>query len=274
MSVTLTQILDNLAAYVQYKLNDGVFQLSMAPERAVLLKSSWSRPVPATRSPAVRATVAQPPPPVAPSSSPRSPVPECSLATETLPSDLSGLAECIAECKKCGLHATRTRTVPGQGNPHPEILFVGEAPGEDEDKQGLSFVGRAGQLLTKMIVAMGLTREEVFIGNILKCRPPENRKPLPLEMVVCMPYLKAQIAVLKPRVIVALGATAAQGLLNTEITITQLRGRWQTFQGIDLMPTYHPAYLLHNPSAKKVVWEDLQAVLRHLNKPIPLVKGT
>jgi DNA polymerase len=163
--------------------------------------------------------------------------------------------------------------VPGQGNPHPEIMFIGEAPGEDEDLQGLSFVGKAGQLLTKMIEAMGLTRDDVFIGNILKCRPPDNRRPLPEERDACMPYLKAQIAALKPRVIVALGATAAQGLLNTEVSISNLRGRWHTLEGIDLMPTFHPSYLLRAPAAKKEVWEDLQAVLRHLGKPIPERRG-
>lgn len=177
----------------------------------------------------------------------------------------------IAACTKCELHSSRTNTVPGQGNTTPEIMFVGEAPGADEDLQGLAFVGRAGQLLTKMIQAMGYSREDVFIGNILKCRPPENRKPLPGEMETCRPYLKRQIEVLKPKVIIALGATAVQGLVANDISISKLRGTWLSFEGIRLMPTFHPAYLLRNPSAKKFVWEDLKEVLRFLGKePTPV----
>jgi len=260
MSATLAEILENVAAYVQYELDEGVFHIHMSPVQAVRLKSPQKNVAPP-----------QPPPPARVAVAPPSPLPVRPLprADEPLPADLAGLAARIAVCTKCGLHATRTRTVPGQGNPHPELMFIGEAPGEDEDEQGLAFVGKAGQLLTKMIQAMGLTREEVFIGNILKCRPPGNRKPVPLEMDACMPYLKAQIAELKPRVIVALGATAAQGLLKTETSISHLRGHWHRFEGIDLMPTFHPSYLLRNPAAKKEVWEDLQTVLRHLGKPIP-----
>lgn len=261
MSATLNRVLADIAAYVQYRLDEGELHISASPAQAARMKPPPARKAsPPAASPVRPARVD-----LAPSAAASRPV----SPAEPLPADLAGLAKIIAGCKKCGLHETRTRTVPGQGTPHPEIMFIGEAPGEDEDEQGLAFVGKAGQLLTKMIQAMGLTREEVFIGNILKCRPPGNRKPLPLEMEACMPYLKTQIAVLKPRVIVALGATSAQGLLNTETSISRLRGCWQTFEGIDLMPTYHPSYLLRNPSAKKEVWEDLQAVLRHLNKPIP-----
>jgi DNA polymerase len=184
-------------------------------------------------------------------------------------SELGRVAAGIAKCTKCGLHETRTRTVPGQGNPKPEILFVGEAPGADEDEQGLAFVGAAGQLLTKMIEAMGFTRDQVFIANILKCRPPDNRPPLPQEMVVCMPYLKEQIAILKPRVIVGLGATAVRGLLALETRISDLRGRWHSFEGIDFMPTFHPSYLLRNPSAKREAWDDLKAVLTRLGRAVP-----
>ncbi len=178
-------------------------------------------------------------------------------------------ATAISVCKKCSLCKTRTKTVPGQGSLAPEIMFVGEAPGADEDAAGLAFVGRAGQLLTKMINAMGYAREEVFIGNILKCRPPENRKPSPEEMELCLPYLKEQIAVLKPKIIIALGATAIQGLLGISTGITKFRGTWSSFSGIDLMPTYHPAYLLRNPPAKKEVWQDLQAVLTRLGRKPP-----
>ena len=186
---------------------------------------------------------------------------------------LKQIAGTIGDCTLCDLHRTRHNVVPGQGCQSPEIMFVGEAPGADEDEQGLAFIGRAGKLLTKMIGAMGFSRDEVFIGNILKCRPPGNRTPTPQEMEVCMPYLKAQIAVLQPKVIVALGGTAAKGLLNTESGISKLRGIWTTFEDIDLMPTYHPAYLLYNPSAKRDVWEDLQAVLKKLGRKVPPVKA-
>jgi len=182
------------------------------------------------------------------------------------------VADEIRSCKKCELHGSRTNVVPGQGASSPDIMFIGEAPGHDEDLQGLAFVGRAGKLLTKMIEAMGYTREEVFIGNILKCRPPGNRAPYPHEMETCMPFLEAQIETLRPKVIIALGSTAVKGLMQTTQGITKLRGTWMSFCGIDLMPTYHPAYLLRNPAAKKDVWEDLKEVLRHLSRPVPPAK--
>lgn len=185
---------------------------------------------------------------------------------------LESIAKQVKSCEKCSLHETRTNAVPGQGSSSPEIMFIGEAPGADEDKQGFAFVGRAGKLLTKMIEAMGYTRDEVFIGNILKCRPPNNRPPLPDEMETCMPYLKEQIKQLKPKVIIALGATSVKGLMDTQIGISKLRGNWMSFEGIDLMPTYHPAYLLRNPKAKHDVWADLQIVLKHLGRTAPPVK--
>jgi uracil-DNA glycosylase family 4 len=178
----------------------------------------------------------------------------------------------VASCRKCPLCETRTRTVPGQGHPHPEIMFVGEGPGADEDQQGLAFVGRAGQLLTRIIEAMDLTRDEVWIGNIVKCRPPNNRTPMPEEMEACLPYLREQIALLKPKLIVCLGATAVKGLLHTTQGITKLRGTWMSFDGIDVMPTYHPAYLLRNPAGKPPVWEDMKEVLRRLGREIPKKK--
>lgn len=201
----------------------------------------------------------------------KKPTPESSsIAIPDAAEALKAIATRIAACKKCGLHCTRNKTVPGQGKINPEIMFIGEGPGADEDEQGLAFVGRAGQLLTKIIEAMGLARDEVFIGNIVKCRPPENRAPEPEEMEACIPYLKEQIAILKPAVIVCLGATAVKGLFGVEPNgITKIRGQWRTYEGIDVMPTYHPAYLLRNPPAKKDVWEDMKTVLRHLGKPIP-----
>lgn len=186
--------------------------------------------------------------------------------------ELDRIAAVVAACTKCGLHKTRTRTVPGQGHPQPRILFIGEAPGEEEDRQGLSFVGPAGQLLTQMIEAMGFKREDVFIANILKCRPPTNRTPLPDETAACLPHLEEQIRVLKPDVIVALGAVAARSLLRSETGIAQARGQWAKFQAIDVMPTYHPAYLLRTPSAKREVWNDLQEVCKRIGHTPPPVQ--
>jgi DNA polymerase len=176
-------------------------------------------------------------------------------------------------CTKCReLARTRTQVVFGVGNRQAEIMFIGEAPGADEDEQGEPFVGRAGQLLTKIIEAMGLTREEVYIANILKCRPPNNRPPLPDEAANCLPYLLRQIELVRPQAIVALGATAVRGLLGVESSISKVRGNWYLFHEVPLMPTFHPAYLLRNPSAKREVWQDMQAVLTKLGKPIPPVK--
>lgn len=185
--------------------------------------------------------------------------------------ELTRIASEIAQCRECSLHSGRTHTVPGQGNPTPQVMFIGEAPGADEDEQGLAFVGRAGQLLTKMIEAMGYARDEVFIANICKCRPPDNRKPTPDEMATCLPFLRRQIAVIKPQVIVALGATAVEGLLGLT-GITKLRGHWQEWEGIPVMPTFHPAYLLRNPPSKKEAWSDLQAVLTRLGRTPPPAK--
>jgi DNA polymerase len=173
-------------------------------------------------------------------------------------------------CRNCGLHQGRNRVVPGQGASAPEVLFVGEGPGEDEDRQGQAFVGRAGQLLTQMIEAMGYSREQVFIANIVKCRPPGNRKPEPAEMEACLPFLRRQIALLKPKVIVAMGATAVQGLVpGLGEGITKVRGKWMHCEGIDLMPTFHPSYLLRMPSMKREAWEDLKEVLRFLGRTPP-----
>lgn len=170
----------------------------------------------------------------------------------------------VAGCQLCELAKTRKNVVFGDGDPAARIVFVGEAPGADEDEQGLPFVGKAGQLLTNIIKAMGLKREDVYICNILKCRPPGNRNPLPEEISLCEPYLKRQLQLISPQIICALGAFAAQTLLKTETPITRLRGRFQVYEGIKIMPTYHPAYLLRNPSAKKQVWEDIQLIMKEI----------
>ena len=170
-------------------------------------------------------------------------------------------AEIGPQCTRCKLHTLgRRQVVFGVGNPNAELMFVGEGPGADEDIQGEPFVGRAGQLLTKIIEAMGMTRADVYIANVIKCRPPQNRNPEPDEVEQCEPFLFRQIATIKPKVIVALGKFAAQSLLKTTEPITRLRGREYKYRDAILMPTYHPAFLLRNPSSKREVWEDMKRV--------------
>ena len=175
----------------------------------------------------------------------------------------------LGECTRCKLHKTRTNIVFGVGSPEARLMFVGEGPGEDEDLQGYPFVGKAGQLLTKMIEAMGLRREDVYICNTVKCRPPNNRNPEPDELLACEPFLKGQLGAVKPEVIVTLGKFAAQALLREQTPITRLRGQWREYEGIPVMPTFHPAYLLRSPAEKGKVWDDLKQVMKRLRLPIP-----
>jgi len=191
--------------------------------------------------------------------------------------ELEEIAKEISKCRKCDLGSSRTHAVPGEGSPAARIMFVGEAPGADEDAQGRPFVGRAGQLLDKIIAASGLKREEVYIGNVLKCRPPENRDPRPDELISCLPYLQRQVEIINPEVIVALGAHAARMLLNTNKAIGQLRGQFHEYYPglgkppIKLMATFHPAYLLRNYSEenRRYVWEDMKKVLAEIGLPVP-----
>jgi DNA polymerase len=176
----------------------------------------------------------------------------------------------VSTCTRCRLSETRTQTVFARGTGSSGLCFVGEGPGADEDAQGFPFVGKAGQLLDRMIEAMGFARDEVYVANIVKCRPPNNRKPEPDEVAACRPYLVEQLELLKPKAIVALGATALEGLCGISGGITRLRGTWRLYRGtVAVMPTFHPAYLLRTPSAKKEVWLDLQEVVRHLGRSIP-----
>jgi uracil-DNA glycosylase len=211
-----------------------------------------------------------------PSAPPPSPpgVQAVHLPLEPAPDPLAKLSlpelEAVAKrCTACRLQRGRTHVVFGVGNPHAELMFAGEAPGRDEDLQGEPFVGRAGQLLTRIIEAIGMQRQDVYIANVIKCRPPNNRNPEADEIAHCEPYLIRQIALVQPRLIVALGTFAAQTLLKTKLPISQLRGRFHTYQGVKLMPTFHPAFLLRNPERKRAVWEDMQMVQRELRQPSP-----
>ena len=243
---TFHNLVENLESYLEYQRDEGVQRVAV--DRAVLVELAQE-----------------------PSAAPA--MPSEPVVAAPIPNDFKSLEEIaayVSTCRSCPLHPTRTNTVPGEGNANtPDILFIGEGPGADEDAQGRPFIGKAGQLLTKMIEAMGYSREELFIANVVKCRPPNNRTPLPEEMEACLPYLRQQVGLIKPKVIVGLGATAIKGLLGKTAGITRLRGTWQEYQGIKLMPTFHPSYLLRDPSKKKVVWQDLQLVLKELGREPP-----
>jgi uracil-DNA glycosylase len=211
-----------------------------------------------------------PPPPakaVAPAAVAQPPV--ASNEVVRAPLSLDAVRAELGDCRRCGLCERRTQIVFGVGNPKAELVFVGEGPGAEEDAQGIPFVGAAGQLLTKMIEAMGFARSDVYICNVVKCRPPGNRNPEPEEIAACEPFLKAQIAAIQPKAIVALGKFAAQTLLRDQTAISRLRGLWRSYCDIPLMPTFHPAYLLRNPSDKKLAWADLKQVMGKFGKEPP-----
>ncbi len=189
-----------------------------------------------------------------------SPAVSLSVPHPAAPVSLAEIRSELGDCRRCKLHGQRTQIVFGTGNPKAKLVFVGEAPGRDEDLQGAPFVGLAGQLLTKIIQAIQLTREEVYITNVIKCRPPGNRNPAPDEISACEPFLIRQLQTIQPKLICALGTFAAQALLKSEEKISSLRGRFHAYQGIPLMPTYHPAFLLRNPDRKRDVWEDMKKI--------------
>ncbi len=228
-------------------------------------------------SPAAPAAPAPPAPVASPAPSPPARAPDAAPGTASVASArsvdegaLHVLQNEVQQCTGCGLHAARKQTVFARGSGSSGLCFVGEGPGADEDAQGFPFVGKAGQVLDRLVGTMGLERDEIYVCNIVKCRPPQNRKPTPEEMTACTPFLARQIEALNPEVIVCLGATAVEGLLGLRGGITRLRGDWRLYKGrIAVMPTFHPAYLLRTPSAKKDVWADMQAVLRHLGRPVP-----
>jgi DNA polymerase len=264
----LAAIAASLRAYLEWQQESGGVGFPRAASRTgTALPAAGAQAAPSAASPTPAAALA-----------PSSPLAAAGAATPVASSAggpsalvrLPQLAAEVATCTRCGLSSGRTQTVFARGNPGAKICFVGEAPGADEDAQGLPFVGRAGQLLDRMIGAMGLSPEsDVYVCNIIKCRPPGNRRPEPDEMAACIPYLHEQLALVQPRVIVALGNTAVAALLDTKLGITKLRGQWKLYRGQTLvMPTYHPSYLLR-PSpqqieAKRQAWQDLQLVMKEL----------
>jgi uracil-DNA glycosylase family 4 len=203
-----------------------------------------------------------------PQSSAARPAKAPATVSKTLPAptSLEAIRAELGDCRRCKLHASRTQIVFGTGHGQAKLMFIGEAPGRDEDLQGEPFVGLAGQLLTKIIQAMKLTREEVYIANIIKCRPPGNRNPEPDEIRACEPFLLKQLQVIRPKLICTLGTFAAQTLLKTDEKISALRGRFHAYRGVPLMPTYHPAFLLRNPNRKRDVWEDMKKIMKEYEK--------
>lgn len=246
--VTYEGLINDLENYLLYQRDAGVQRLEV--DRAVI-ESLTKEPEVAV----IEATV---------------------VAPVSIPEDFSSLEAIsihVAKCSNCELCQARTNTVPGEGNSEsPDILFIGEGPGADEDAQGRPFVGKAGKLLDKMIDAMGYARSDIFIANVVKCRPPSNRKPKREEMDACLPYLRQQIKMINPKIIVGLGGTAMEGLLGKPVSITRMRGDWQEYAGIKLMPTFHPSYLLRDPTKKKDAWADLKQVLAELGKEPPAKK--
>lgn len=229
--------------------------------RSVYLNGLELSPVSVPVSPVLSgASTAAPADSPAPVAAPSAPAPGGVAA------DLATLARTVSVCTRCALHQSRTQTVFGVGNPRAKLMFIGEAPGADEDAKGEPFVGRAGQLLNKIIAAMGMKREDVYIGNILKCRPPQNRDPQPAEVACCEEYLRAQIALIRPKYICALGRIAAHWLLKTEAPLTALRAGEYTYEGIPVIVTYHPAALLRNPAFKAPCWEDMKKLMALLDK--------
>jgi uracil-DNA glycosylase len=203
--------------------------------------------------------------PLNPSNAKEKPAPKIQKEASPPFNSLEALRDHVGDCRRCGLHTGRKNLVFGEGNEKARLVFVGEGPGFDEDREGRPFVGKSGQLLTRIIEnGMGLRRDDVFICNVVKCRPPGNRDPNPDEISVCLPFLKAQLSVIGPEVICALGRVACQALLGGAFSITRDRGHWRTYEDIPLMPTFHPAYLLRNPAAKRPVWDDVKSIMEKL----------
>jgi uracil-DNA glycosylase family 4 len=286
MSDVFQQALDSTLLYLGQLRERGIRYVAVSPETLTALAAEPKRAAasrkpaaPVKAEPAAGRKHAPANPAPAPASPPRTAQPSAkhppapSGGNGDKESAMAALRERVLQCQLCPhLASSRTQVVFGVGTVHTELMFVGEAPGADEDRQGEPFVGRAGQLLTRIIETMGLSRETIYIGNVLKCRPDTpgqtsgNRKPRGEEMQTCLPYLRQQIEIIQPKVLVALGATAVEGLFGKPMPIMKIRGTWQDFQGIPVMPTYHPAYLLRNQSLteKRKVWEDMLKVMERL----------
>ena len=268
---------EDLGIQLFYRDRRPAFLETASPAESVStqsVKENMAQPKPARR-PELQKLAALAVPRVALPPMPAPAGPSLFDATEKIVDDtLLRIREDLGECTRCRLHRGRHTVVFGDGNPKAELVFVGEGPGADEDAQGLPFVGRAGKLLTQMIEAMGLQRRDVYICNVVKCRPPENRTPEDDEIRTCSPFLLRQLEVINPKVIVCLGAVAAKTLLETNRGISQFRGQWLEFRGRKLLATYHPAYLLRNPNAKGEVWKDLQKVMAELGLALPKKKSS
>jgi uracil-DNA glycosylase len=290
MNQELRDVLEDVRRHLLWQEADGgrtllvdaaqakAAQAANAPAKPVAATPRAAPPAPA-RAPAVApAPVRAPPPPRAPApaaaspsvlfqmDSVQKPLPPLPGVVEGERPTLDQIRVELGDCRRCKLCEGRKNIVFGSGSPRAELVFVGEGPGETEDLQGVPFVGKAGELLTKMIEAMGFHRDSVYICNVVKCRPPDNRNPEPDEVASCEPFLRAQLLALQPKVIVALGKFAAQTLLRDTTPITRMRGQWREYQGVKLMPTFHPAYLLRNPAEKKAAWSDLQQVMKFFGK--------
>lgn len=248
-------------------------RIRAAVQKLESLRAAGVTHLPKARAVAPQAPASPTPTPAAPPETmpKKSPAPSKSPTPDSRQAALAAVQKRVAACTRCAeLAATRTQTVFGVGNPQARLVFLGEAPGADEDRQGEPFVGRAGQLLTDIIEkGMGLKRSDVYICNILRCRPPGNRTPLPIEAANCREYLDAQLEIVRPEFICCLGAVAAQNLLNDTTPIGKLRGRFLDHKGIKVLCTYHPAYVLRNPSAKKQVWEDIQILMAEMGLKAP-----
>ncbi|HZH16298.1 MAG TPA: uracil-DNA glycosylase [Archangium sp.] len=284
-SQELSEVLEDLRRHLLWQEEDGGRFLQVDARLAAELRAAGMARLRAqTANKAAPTAAAQSAPPPAPQPAPaaRREAPVARLveapvqarpAVGPLPGVVDGerptldeIRRELGDCQRCKLCSGRKNIVFGSGNPRAELVFVGEGPGADEDAQGVPFVGAAGQLLTKMIEAMGYRRDDVYICNVVKCRPPGNRNPEPDEVTACEPFLRSQLRAVQPKVIVALGKFAAQTLLRDTTAITKMRGNWREYEGIKLMPTFHPAYLLRQPAEKKKAWEDLQQVMKFFGK--------
>jgi len=280
----LEKIINNIEEYIKYSKDNGASRVELSQEvlqQIPILPFDLSDKPKQNATPQKQTTQQPPIAPQQPTYQPAKEHLEQNTTKNTQPEQinisqysspeegLKKIAEMLADCTGCSLGKSKTNFVLGEGSLTPEIMFIGEAPGADEDKEGRPFIGAAGQLLTKMLEKLGLPKEKIYLANILKCRPPNNRKPTEEEITACIQYLEAQIELLKPKVIVTLGGTAVNSLFNESFKITKQRGIWMEYKGIPVMPTYHPAYLLRAQKKRWETWYDMIEVFKKINKPLP-----